>query len=217
VQIVADDLAMYRDPAKHRQRLKAEALRHEALKQEALKHEAAASEPEPPPSFAARIVAAYLNLGFKPLEYNPLKHWRRWLADPIITAGGKYADTHSESPQSFMEDAAGLRLDPLHELRVVLDAGRQGRRRSCDLLARPRAGARRYGALFTFRGAAGQDWRTARAVLTERNRRDQFRAAAADARRRKRKSAGAGAGLTPPRGAPRPRRGRGKGKAFKPR
>jgi hypothetical protein len=70
-QIVADDLAMYRDPAKHRQRLKAEAL----------KHEAAAPEPEPPPSFAARIVAAYLNLGFKPLEYNPLKHWRRWLAD----------------------------------------------------------------------------------------------------------------------------------------
>jgi len=47
---------MYRDPAKHRQRLKAEVLKQEA---------AAASEP-PPPSFAARIVAAYLNLGFKP-------------------------------------------------------------------------------------------------------------------------------------------------------
>jgi hypothetical protein len=181
-QIVADDLATYRDPAKHRQRLKAEALKHEALKQEA----AAASEPEPPPSFAARIVAAYLNLGFKPLAYNPLKHWRRWLADTIITAGGKYAGTNSESPKSLMEDAAGLRLEPLHELRVILDAGREGRRRSCDLLARPRAGARRHGTLFTFRGTAGQDWRAVSGVLTQRravpDRGDQFRAAGDDAR-----------------------------------
>jgi hypothetical protein len=157
-------------------------LKHEALKQEA----AAASEPEPPPSFAARIVAAYLNLGFKSLEYNPLKHWRHWLADTFIIEGGKYADTHSESPQSFMEDAAGLRPDPLHELRVVLDAGREGRRRSCDLFTRPRAGARRYGTLFTLRGAAGQDWRAASGVLTQHradpDRGDHFRAAGDDAR-----------------------------------
>jgi hypothetical protein len=112
---------MYRDPAKYRQRLKAEVLRQEA---------AAASEPEPPLSFAARIVAAYLNLGFKSLEYNPLKHWRQWLADTIITAGGKYAGANRESPKSSLEEAGGLWPHPLHELRFVLDTERQGWRQA---------------------------------------------------------------------------------------
>jgi hypothetical protein len=183
-QIVADDLAMYRDPAKHRQRLKAEALKQEA---------AAASEPEPPPSFAARIVAAYLNLCYMPLEYNPLKHWRRWLADPIITEGEKHAGINSESPKSSMEKAGGLWPHPLHELCPLLDAERQGWWQAHHLPARPRARPRRHDRLRPLRGQAGQDWRAARAVLTERNRRDQFRAAGAFASRRKRKSAGAGA------------------------